>query len=246
MGRWASIEHRKGSQDKKRGKLFTKLIREIGLAARLGGGDPGSNPRLRRAMDEALGATMTKDTILRAIARGTGAEGGAQLEEIRYEGYAAGGVAVIVDCLTDNSTRTVADVRHAFTKAGAQLGTSGSVAFQFSETGQIALDTRNAPGLEDRILEIALEAGADDVVSEDGYTEVLTAPAQFEAVRAALQGAGLEPIEAGVVMRPATRVALQGEQAESLVKLLHRLEELDDVQEVHHNADLPEAVLHSA
>src|SRR5581483_10197492 len=172
--KWANIQHRKNAQDKKRGKVFTKLIREITVAARSGGADPAANPRLRLAVDKALAANMPKDTIDRAIRRGSGADGADQAQEIRYEGYGPGGVAIMVDCVTDNPTRTVADVRHAFAKHGGNLGTSGSVAFQFRKTGQIALDTRGSPALEDRILEIALEAGADDVQSEDGYCEVLT------------------------------------------------------------------------
>lgn len=237
MGRGPSIEGRKNAEDAKKAKVFTKFIREITLAVRTGGGDPASNPRLRLAMDKALHANMTKDTIERAIKRGTG-EGGAATEEIRYEGYGPGGVAILVDCMTDNATRTVAEVRHAFTKHGGNLGTSGSVAFQFTETGEIIFDIRTQPELEEKIMELALDAGADDVQTEDGFTDVLTTPANFEAVKAKLEGAGLKAIEADVVMRPSNRVAVEGEAAETLKELLDWLEELDDVQDVHHNADL--------
>jgi len=238
MGRGPSIEGRKNAEDAKKAKVFTKFIREITLAVRTGGGDPASNPRLRLAMDKALHANMTKDTIERAIKRGTG-EGGAATEEIRYEGYGPGGVAILVDCMTDNATRTVAEVRHAFSKHGGNLGTSGSVAFQFTETGEIIFDIRSQPELEEKIMELALEAGADDVQTEDGFTDVLTTPASFEAVKNKLEGAGLKPIEADVVMRPSNRVAVEGDAAETLKELIDWLEELDDVQDVHHNADLP-------
>ena len=239
MGRGPSIEHRKNAEDAKKAKVFTKFIREITMAARSGGGDPAGNPRLRLAMDKALHANMTKDTIERAIKRGTGELGGAAVEEVRYEGYGPGGVAILVDCMTDNTTRTVAEVRHAFTKQGGNLGTSGSVAFQFAETGEIIFDIREQPALEEKILEVALEAGADDVQAEDGFVDVLTSPAAFEEVKSKLEGAGLKPIEAEVVMRPANRVAVSGEAAESLQGLLDWLEELDDVQDVYHNGDLP-------
>jgi YebC/PmpR family DNA-binding regulatory protein len=240
MGRGPSIEGRKNAADAQKAKLFTKLIREITVAARTGGGDPAGNPRLRIAIDKALNANMTKDTVERAIKRGSGEDGGAELlHEVRYEGYGPGGVAVMVDCMTDNPTRTVADVRHAFSKFGGNLGTSGSVAFQFTETGQIWLDTRS-PGQGDRILEVALEAGAEDVVDEGEFTEVLTTHASFEAVKKALSAAGFKPVEAEIVMRAANRVAVSGEAAEALRKLLDRLDELDDVQNVHHNADFPQ------
>jgi YebC/PmpR family DNA-binding regulatory protein len=239
MGRGPSIEHRKNAEDAKKAKVFTKFIREITMAARSGGGDPAGNPRLRTAMDKALHANMTRDTIERAIKRGTGELGGAAVEEVRYEGYGPGGVAILVDCMTDNSTRTVAEVRHAFSKQGGNLGTSGSVAFQFSETGEIIFDIRGKPELEEKILEVALDAGADDVQAADGFVDVLTSPASFEAVKAKLEAAGLKPIEAEVVMRPANRVAVEGEAAQDLQKLLDWLEELDDVQEVYHNGDLP-------
>jgi YebC/PmpR family DNA-binding regulatory protein len=239
MGRGPSIENRKNAEDAKKAKVFTKFIREITMAARASGGDPAGNPRLRTAMDKALHANMTRDTIERAIKRGTGEAGGAAVEEIRYEGYGPGGVAILVDCMTDNATRTVAEVRHAFSKNGGNMGTSGSVAFQFAETGEIIFDIRSAPELEEKIMELALDAGADDVQTEDGFTDVLTTPANFEAVKAKLEGAGLKPIEADVVMRPSNRVAVEGEAAETLKELIDWLEGLDDVQDVHHNADLP-------
>ncbi len=240
MGRGPSIEHRKNAEDAKRAKVFTKFIREITMAVRAGGGDSASNPRLRLAMDRALDANMTKDTIERAIKRGTGELGGDQTqEEVRYEGYGPGGVAILVDCMTDNTTRTVAEVRHAFSKQGGNLGSSGSVAFQFTETGEIIFDIREQPALEEKILEVALDGGAEDVQSEDGFVDVLTTPASFEAVKAKLEAAGLKPLEADVVMRPSNRVAVEGEAAETLRALLEWLEGLDDVQDVHHNADLP-------
>jgi YebC/PmpR family DNA-binding regulatory protein len=239
--KWANIQHRKNAQDAKRGKLFTKLIREITVAARTGDPDPAANPRLRLAVDKALTANMTKDTIERAIKRGSGAQEGENFEEIRYEGYGPGGVAVIVDCLTDNRNRTVAEVRHAFTKAGGNLGTGGSVAYQFAKTGVLSYA---AGSDEDRIMEVALEAGAEDVVSyDDGSIDVLTDPEQFDAVRAAMQAAGLATDQAEVTMRAANTTALALEEAEKMVRLLDTLEELDDVQNVYSNADIPEDVL---
>jgi len=192
-------------------------------------------------VDKALHANMTRDTIERAIKRGTGEAGGQAVEEVRYEGYGPGGVAILVDCMTDNPTRTVAEVRHAFSKQGGNLGSSGSVAFQFTETGEIIFDIREQPALEEKILELALDAGADDVLNEDGFVDVLSTPANFEAVKAKLEGAGLKPLEAEVVMRPSNRVAVSGEAATTLRALLDWLEGLDDVQDVHHNADLPAA-----
>ena len=241
MGRGPSIENRKNAEDAKRAKSFTKFIREITMAARAGGGDPAGNPRLRTAIDKALHNNMTRDTIERAVKRGTGEAGGQAVEEVRYEGYGPGGVAILVDCMTDNTTRTVAEVRHAFSKQGGNLGSSGSVAFQFTETGEIIFDIREQPALEEKILELALDAGADDVQSEDGFVDVLTNSANFDTVKAKLEAAGLKPIEAEVVMRPSNRVAVSGEAAETLKGLLDWLEELDDVQEVYHNADLPAA-----
>ena len=243
--KWSNIQHRKGAQDKKRGKIFTKLIREITVAAR-NGGDPSDNPRLRLAMDKALTANMTRDTIERAIKRGTGEAGGEALEEIRYEGYGPGGVAVMVDCMSDNRTRTVADVRHAFTKFGGNLGSDGSVAYLFTHCGVISLDTRNDSKLEEKILEITLEAGAEDVISEDGFTEVITSPDSFKAVNEALIAAGIEAMEAEITQRPSTRVELDGDNAQNMIKLLDRLEELDDVQDVYSNVDLPEVAQDAA
>ncbi len=235
--KWANIQHRKNAQDAKRGKIFTKLIREIGIAARAGGGDPSSNPRLRLAMDKALTANMTKDSIERAVKKATGDLEGVSYEEVRYEGYAPGGVAVIVECTTDNRQRTVSDVRHAFTKFGGQLGTDGSVGYLFKRVGVLTF----APGAsEDRVLEVALEAGAEDIHGfDDGVVEVVTAPEALDAVRAALVQAGLEPDEAAVTQRADTEVALEGEAAQTVARLLEWLEDLDDVQEVFCNADLP-------
>jgi len=237
--RWANIQHRKGRQDAKRGKIFTKLIKEVSVAARLGGGDAGSNPRLRLALEKARAENLPSDNIQRAIQRGTGSLEGVAYEEIRYEGYGAGGAAVMVDCLTDNRTRTVAEVRHAFTKNGGNLGADGSVAYLFKHCGQVVF----APGTnEERVMEAALEAGADDVVTnEDGSIEVLSAPHDFEQVRAGLEKAGLKPGIAEVTMKPATEVALAGEEAAKMRRLLDALENLDDVQEVYTTAALGEA-----
>ncbi|MEQ1440756.1 YebC/PmpR family DNA-binding transcriptional regulator [Fontimonas sp. SYSU GA230001] len=238
MGRGPSIAARKGAEDARRGKLFTKFIREITVAARVGGGDPKSNPRLRMVLDKAFAANMPKDTAERAIRRGTGEGGADQFEEIRYEGYGPGGVAIIVDCMTDNPTRTVADVRHAFSKNGGNLGTSGAVSYLFAEVGQIFIETRGDAAQEEKILEIALEAGADDVLNEDGYTEVLTSPSAFEGVKKALEAQGFPLVQADVGMRPATMVAVPGEHAAAVGKLIEMLEDLDDVQKVYSNADL--------
>ena len=239
--KWANIQHRKGVQDAKRGKLFTKLIREITVAARMGGGDAASNPRLRAAVDKALTANMTRDTIERAIKRGCGELEGQSYEEVRYEGYAPGGVAVMVDCMTDNRNRTVGDVRHAFTKCGGNLGTDGSVSYLFTKFGIISYPK----GVdEDRIMEVALEAGAADVVGhEDGSVDVLTAPENFADVKAAMTAADLEPESAEITMRAAVNVALQDEDAAKMLKLLESLEDLDDVQNVYSNADIAEDVL---
>lgn len=237
MGRGPSIEGRKNAADAVKAKVFTKLVREISLAVKQGGPEPAGNSRLRLAMDRALTANMTRDKIEAAIKRAAGAGADASTE-VRYEGYGPGGVAILVDCVTDNTTRTVADVRHAFSKGGGHMGNSGSVAFQFAQTGQIWFDVSADPSLEDRILEVALEAGADDVQSADGWTEVLTTPAAFEAVKKALTDAKLEPAQARVTMRPGNRVAVAGEAAETLKKLLEKIEELDDVQDVFHNAEI--------
>ena len=239
--KWANIQHRKNAQDAKRGKLFTRLIREITVASRMGGGDPGANPRLRLVMDKALAANMPRDTIDRAIKRGTGSLEGVEYEEIRYEGYGPGGVAVMVDAMTDNRNRTVAEVRHAFGKCGGNLGTSGSVAFQFSERGVLSYP---AGCDEDRIMDVAIEAGADDVTSyPDGSVDVLTAPAAFASVKDAMTAAGLKPDEAEVTQRAASSVTLGFEDAQKMVKLLDMLEDLDDTQNVYSNADIPDDVL---
>ena len=232
--KWANIQHRKGRQDEKRGRIFTRLIKEITVAAKLGGGDPGTNPRLRLAMDKASDANMPKDKVTDAIKRGTGQLEGVEYEEIRYEGYGIGGAAVIVDCMTDNRTRTVAEVRHAFSKHGGNLGTDGSVAFMFKHCGQLIL----APGTsEDKVMEVALEAGAEDVITtEDGAIEVLCAPNDFQSLKDALEGAGLKPELAEITMRAATDSALAGEDGVRMQKLLDALEGLDDVQEVYTNA----------
>ena len=239
MGRGPSIEARKNATDAKRGKVFTKLIREIGVAARAGGGDPANNPRLRAAMDKALTANMSKDVIERAVKKATGELEGVEYEEVRYEGYAPGGVAVIVDCLTDNRVRTVADVRHAFSKCGGNMGTEGSVAFMFKRLGVLSYEG----GDEDRITEAAIEAGADDVVvyPEDGAIDVVTPPDQFDAVRQAMESAGLVPGYAEVTFRADNDIAVAGETAQQVSRLLGMLEDLDDVQNVYSNADLGDA-----
>ena len=239
MGRGPSIEGRKNAEDAKRAKVFTKLIREITLATRAGLPDPAHNPRLRTAVEKALAANMTRDTIERAIKRGSGADGADHMHELRYEGYGPAGIALIIDCVTDNPQRSVADVRHALAKHGGNLGTSGSVAFQFSRTGELVVATAGRPELEEKVLEIALEAGADDVVNETGVSVVLCAPDHVEAVRQALVAAGLTLTRAEVVMRPATRVAVPAEALEPLLDLIDWLEALDDVHDVYHNAQLP-------
>lgn len=232
--KWANIQHRKGRQDEKRGKIWTKLIKEITVAAKLGGGDLATNPRLRLAIDKAKDANMPNDNVQRAIQRGTGSLEGVNYEEIRYEGYGINGAAVIVDCMTDNRTRTVAEVRHAFTKYGGNMGTEGSVAFLFQHCGQLLF----APGTnEDQLMEIALDAGAQDVIThDDGALEVLTAVADFSKVQDALMAGGFKAELATVSMRPETDITLEGDQAESMQKLLDALENLDDVQEVFTNA----------
>jgi len=239
MGRLMAIEGRKNAQAAKRGAVFTKLVREISVAARMGGGDAGANPRLRLAIDRALAASMPKDNIERAIKKATGELEGVNYEEVRYEGYAPGGIAIIVECLTDNRVRTVADVRHAFSKFGGNLGTEGSVAFMFKKVGVLAF---GAGADEETITEAAIEAGADDIKSyDDGAIEVITSPEAFEAVKKAMAAANLVPIEANVTMRADNDVAVDGETAQQVVKLLDRLEDLDDVQHVHHNAALPDS-----
>lgn len=239
--KWANIQHRKGAQDARRGKLFTKLIREITVSARAGGGDPANNPRLRAAMDKALTANMSKDTIERAIKKGAGALDGDNYDEIRYEGYGPGGIAVMVDCLTDNRVRTVAEVRHAFSKAGGNLGTDGSVGYLFTKTGIVLL---SAGVDENQVMDIVLEAGAEDVLTqEDGSIEVLVDPEGLEGVRRALEAAGLALDAAEVTMRASTTVALGVEDAEKMIRLIERLEDLDDVQSVYSNADISEEIL---
>jgi len=234
--KWANIQHRKGRQDEKRGKIWTKLIKEITVAAKLGGGDIATNPRLRLAIDKAKDANMPNDNVQRAIARGTGSLEGVNYEEIRYEGYGFNGAAIIVDCLTDNRTRTVAEVRHAFAKNGGNMGAEGSVAFMFKHCGQMLF----APGTnEDQLMERALDAGAEDVIThEDGSLEVLTPVPIFSKVQDALMQAGLKAELATVTMRPEIETELEGEQADSMQKLLDALENLDDVQEVFTNAAL--------
>jgi YebC/PmpR family DNA-binding regulatory protein len=237
--KWANIKHRKAAADAKKGKIFTRLIKEITVAAKLGGGDPNANPRLRLALDKARDANMTKDAVTRAIQRGTGELEGVTYEEVRYEGYGAGGAAVMVDCLTDNRTRTVAEVRHAFTKNGGNLGSDGSVAYLFKHCGQFVF----APGAsEDQAMEAALESGAEDVIAnEDGSIEVVCAPADFEQVKAGLERAGLKPDAAEITMKPVSESMLAGEDAARMRRLLDALEALDDVQEVYTTAALEDA-----
>lgn len=232
--KWANIQHRKGRQDAKRGKIFTRLIKEITVAARLGGGDPGANARLRLAIDKAYDNNMPKENVERAIKRGTGDLEGVNYEEVRYEGYGIGGAAVMIDCMTDNKTRTVADVRHAFTKHGGNLGTDGSVAFLFKHCGQLVF----APGTsEDKLMEVALDAGAEDIVAnDDGSFEVITAPNDFSAVKTALEKAGLKPELGEVTMKATTENELKGDDAARMQKLLDALEAIDDVQEVYATA----------
>jgi YebC/PmpR family DNA-binding regulatory protein len=234
--KWANIQHRKGRQDEKRGRIWTRVMREIVVAARHGGGDVSANPRLRLAVEKARAANMPADRIKYNVDKATGNQEGIAYEEIRYEGYGIGGAAIIVDCMTDNRVRTVAEVRHAFSKYGGNLGTEGSVAFQFRHVAQFVF----APGTdEDKVMEAALEAGAEDVISDDdGTVEVLAAPTDFEAVKSALEGARLSPEVAEVTMRADNTVELQGEDAECMRKLIDVLEDLDDVQAVYHNADI--------
>jgi len=237
MGRLMVIEGRKGAQDSKRGKVFTKVIREVSTAARMGGGDPKANARLRLALDKGLAVNMSRDVLERAIKKATGELEGVSYEEIRYEGYAPGGVAVIVDCLTDNKVRTVADVRHAFNKCGGNLGTDGSVSFMFKKQGVLGY----GPGSdEDAITEAAIECGADDIVvyPEDGAIEVLCASDAFEAVKEAMVAAGFSPLQAEVTLRAENDIKVEGEIGQQVAKMLEMLEDLDDVQNVYSNADL--------
>jgi YebC/PmpR family DNA-binding regulatory protein len=234
--KWANIQHRKGRQDEKRGKVWTRIIREITVAARAGGGDLGTNPRLRLAVDRAKAANMPADRIKYNIDKATGNQEGVTYEEIRYEGYGIGGAAILIDTMTDNKVRTVAEVRHAFAKHGGNMGAEGSVAFQFKHCGQLIF----APGTnEDKVLEVALDAGAEDVITDDeGAIEVLTAYSDFEAVKNALQAAGLKPELADVTMRAENPIELSGDEAVRMQRLLDVLEELDDVQAIYHNAEI--------
>lgn len=248
--KWANIRFRKAAQDNKRGKIFTKLIREITIAARMSGPDLDSNPRLRDAVTKALKANMKRDTVDNAIKRGAGGLDGDNMMELRYEGYGPNGVAVLVDCLTDNKNRTVSEIRHAFTKCGGNLGTDGSVAYLFTKKGQILFqkDDEENPGKvidEDLILEIALDAGAEDVVSDEGGVEVITTPESFELVRKLLADKGLNPDQTELVMQPATQIALDKDNAEKLLKLVDMLEDLDDVQMVYTNADISPEIMES-
>lgn len=236
--KWANIQHRKGRQDAKRGKIFTRLIKEITVAARMGGGDMATNPRLRMAVDKAKSESMPKDNIENAVKRGSGQLDGVNYEEVRYEGYGIGGAAVMVDCLTDNKQRTVADVRHAFSKYGGNLGTDGSVAFLFNHCGTLLF----APGAdEDKIMEVALDAGADDIMTnDDGSIEVITPPSDFEAVKEALEAAGFKAELAEVTMKPTTEAIFVGDEGIKMQKLLDALDDLDDVQEVYTSAVIDE------
>ncbi len=239
--KWANIQHRKGAQDKKRGKLFTKLIRDITVAARAGGGDPDANPALRLAIDKAKAQSMPKDNIERAIKRGSGDLDGSDYEEILYEGYGPGGVAVMVECLTDNRNRTVADVRHAFAKYGGNLGADGSVAYLFNQVGLLSFP---AGADEDVLIEAAIEAGAEDVVTnDDGSIDVLTDPAEFDTVRDALDSSAIPAELAEVTMRASVSATLGENEASSMMKLLEMLEDLDDVQQVYSNAEIPDEIL---
>ena len=239
--KWANIQHRKGRQDEKRGKIWTRIIREITVAARAGGGDLGTNPRLRLAVERAKAANMPADRVKYNIDKATGNQEGVSYEEIRYEGYGIGGAAILVDTMTDNKVRTVAEVRHAFSKHGGNMGTEGSVAFQFKHCGQMIF----APGTnEDKLMEAALEAGAEDVITDDdGAIEVLTAYADFESVKNALEAAGHKPDMADVIMRPENPIELTGGDAARMQKLLDVLEELDDVQDIYHNAHIDNSAL---
>lgn len=239
--KWANIRHRKGRQDAKRGKIFTRLIREITVAARMGGGDTSANPRLRAAVDNALGNNMTKDTIARAVTKGAGGAEGDNYDEIRYEGYGPGGIAVIVDCMTDNRNRTVAEVRHAFSKSGGNLGTDGSVAYMFDKVGLLSFPSGTD---EDALMEAALDAGADDViVNDDTEIDVITNADEFSGVKQSLDAAGFESESAEVTMRAQNHTSLDAEEAEKLLRLLDMLDELDDTQKIYSNADISEDVL---
>ena len=239
--KWANIKHRKAAQDKKRGKIWTKLIREVTVAARAGGGDADANPRLRLAMDKAFAANMPRDTVDRAVKRGAGGDEGESYDEIRYEGYGPGGTAVMVDCMTDNRNRTAAEVRHGFTKHGGNLGTDGSVAYLFSKQGVVSFQ----PGTdEDAVMEVALESGAEDVVvNDDGSLDVITTPEEFAVVQRALIEAGFDTQVAEVTFNASTQMELDRETAEKLLRMVDTLEDLDDVQEVYHNADISDEIM---
>jgi len=238
--KWHNIQHRKGAQDAKRGKVFTKLIKEIVVAAKMGGGVIDNNPSLRVVIDKALASNMKRDTIDNAVKRGAGDLDGDNYEEVRYEGYGLGGTAIMVDCLTDNRNRTVADVRHAFSKHGGNLGTDGSVSYMFSKQGFISF----ASGDEDSIKEVAIESGADDVITnDDGSIDVMTAPDDFFSVKDALVANNLNPEHSQITMEPTNRIELNLEDAEKFMKLIDRLEDLDDTQDVYHNADISEEVM---
>ena len=238
--KWHNIQHRKGAQDAKRGKVFTKLIKEIVIAANIGGGVIENNPSLRAVIDKALAANMKRDTIDNAIKRGAGELDGDNYEEVRYEGYGLGGTAIMVDCLTDNRNRTVADVRHAFSKHGGSLGTDGSVSYMFSKQGFISF----ASGDEDTIMEVAIESGADDIITnDDGSIDVMTAPDDFFSVKDALVANNLNPEHSQITMEPANRIELNLEDAEKFMKLIDKLEDLDDTQEVYHNADISDELM---
>jgi YebC/PmpR family DNA-binding regulatory protein len=239
--KWANIQHRKGAQDAKRGKLFTKLIREITVAAKMGGSDAAANPRLRAAIDKALGANMTKDVIERATKRGAGELEGVNYEEVRYEGYGPNGTAIMVDCMTDNRNRTVAAVRNVFTKRGGNMGTDGCVAFLFNKKGIISLASGTD---EDAVMEVALEAGAEDIVTNaDGSIDVFTSPEDYSTVKDALDAAGLEAESAQVTMHPDTTVSLDVDDAQKAINMIEAFEDLDDVQEVYSNADFSDEVM---
>lgn len=242
--KWHSIKHKKGALDAKRGKLFTKLIKELTVAARQGGGDPNGNARLRKAISDAKAANMPNDTIDRAVRRGTGEEGGVNYEEITYEGYGPGGVALLIDAMTDNRNRTVAEIRHIFSKNGGNLGESGSVGWMFDKKGYLVVD--KAAKAEDQLFDIAIEAGADDIRDDEDNWEIMTAPENFEAVQAAIKSAGITPHVAEIEMVPQTYIKLEGGQAHQMVKLMEALEDHDDVQKVSANFDMSEADMAAA
>ncbi len=239
--KWANIKHRKGAQDAKRGKIFTKIIREISVAAKTGGGDPANNPSLRSVIDKALGANMKRDTIDNTIKKATGAMEGINYEEVRYEGYGPGGTAIMVDCLTDNKNRTVGEVRHALSKAGGNLGTDGSVSFMFKKTGIISYSN---PVDEDAVMEVAMEAGAEDIIThDDGSVDVMTSPDDYLTIKETLVAAGFEPESSEVTMDAENKIALDAKSAEKILRLIDVLDDLDDVQDVYSNADITEEVM---